>query len=348
VTAAAAGFRGVPKVAVEILIFATVAVALAFDFANGFHDSANSISTIVATRVLKPTQAVAMAAVGNFAGILLGTAVAKTVANDIVTAGALHDHPLSIVMAALLGALAWDIITWYWGLPTSSSHALIGGLVGAGVAAAGFAVVKGDKVIEKVVIPMVLSPVIAFFVAFLFAAAIMHLGRRRSAHQVNFWFRKLQIGSSFLYSVSHGTNDAQKTMGVITVMLISNSMLPAGAGVPLWVMVAAQTAISLGTFFGGWRIVRTMATRITKLQPYQGFGAETGGGLVLLGTGFLGLPVSTTHVITGSIMGVGATKSPSAVRWGVTRRIVGAWIITIPAAAALGAISFVLVSGLGL
>ena len=285
--------------AVEVLIWATVCVALAFDFANGFHDSANSISTIVATRVLRPIQAVGMAAVGNFVGILLGTAVAKTIANDIVTKDALAAHPLTLVLAALAAALAWDIITWYWGLPTSSSHALIGGLVGAGAAAAGFAGVRGDKVVEKVVVPMVASPIIAFFVAFLFVAAIMHLGRRRSAHQVNFWFRKLQIASSFLYSVSHGQNDAQKTMGVITVLLIANAMLPSGSNVPLWVMIAAQSAISLGTLFGGWRIVRTMATRITKLQPYQGFGAETGGGLVLLATGTLGLPVSTTHVITG-------------------------------------------------
>jgi PiT family inorganic phosphate transporter len=307
---------------------------------NGFHDSANSISTIVATRVLRPVQAVAMAAVGNFAGILLGTAVAKTVANDIVTQSALASNPLTIVLAGLLGALAWDLITWYWGLPTSSSHALIGGLMGAAFAAAGMAAVKGDKVFDKVVIPMVASPIIAFFVAFLFCAAIMHIGRRRSAHQVNFWFRKLQIASSFLYSVSHGTNDAQKTMGVITILLIANGMLPSGSPIPLWVMLAAQTAISLGTFFGGWRIVRTMATRITKLQPYQGFGAETGGGLVLLATGQLGFPVSTTHVISGSIMGVGATRRTSAVRWGVTRRIVGAWIFTIPASAALGALCF--------
>ena len=334
--------------ALEILVWFAVAVALAFDFANGFHDSANSISTIVATRVLKPAQAVVMAATGNFAGILLGTAVAKTIANDIVTAGALASHPLTIVLAALIGALAWDIITWYWGLPTSSSHALIGGLVGAGLAAAGLAAVKGDKVLEKVVIPMVLSPVIAFFVAFFFCAVILHIGKRRTAHQVNFWFRKLQIASSFLYSVSHGTNDAQKTMGVITILLIANGLLAQGSAIPLWVMISAQAAISLGTLFGGWRIVRTMATRITNLQPYQGFGAETGGGLVLLGTGYLGLPVSTTHVISGSIMGVGATKRFSAVRWGVTRRIIGAWIFTIPAAAALGAGSFLVLAGFGL
>jgi len=335
-------------VALEILVWATVSVALAFDFVNGFHDSANSISTIVATRVLRPAQAVAMAAVGNFVGILLGTAVAKTIANDIVQPGVLQLNPVSVVLAALIGALAWDLITWWWGLPTSSSHALIGGFVGAGIAAAGFAAVKGDKVIDKVVLPMIASPIIAFFVAFLFVAVIMQIGRHSSAHRVNFWFRKLQILSSFLYSVSHGTNDAQKTMGIITALLIANGLLVQGAGVPFWVMVSAQVAISLGTLFGGWRIVRTMATRITKLQPYQGFGAETGGGLVLLATGQLGLPVSTTHVITGSIMGVGATRRLSAVRWGVTRRIIGAWVLTIPAAAAMGAISFIAVTAAGI
>jgi inorganic phosphate transporter, PiT family len=335
-------------VAAELLIWATVSVALAFDFANGFHDSANSIATIVATRVLRPIQAVSMAAVGNFAGILLGTAVAKTIANDIVQPSVLTTNPVSVVLAALIGALAWDLITWYWGLPTSSSHALIGGLVGAGLAAAGVSAVKGDKVIDKVVIPMVASPVIAFFVAFLFTAVILQMGRKSSRHKVNFWFRKLQIVSSFLYSVSHGTNDAQKTMGIITALLIANGMLATGAGVPLWVMIAAQIAISFGTLFGGWRIVRTMATRITRLEPYQGFGAETGGGLVLIATGQLGFPVSTTHVITGSIMGVGATRRLSAVRWGVTRRIIGAWVLTIPAAAAMGALSFMAVVAAGI
>ena len=335
------------RVAVELLIWATVTVAIAFDFANGFHDSANSIATIVATRVLKPVQAVALAAVGNFVGILLGTAVAKTIANDIVQPSAIGEHPVSIVLAALIGALAWDIITWYRGLPTSSSHALIGGLVGAGAMAAGFAAVKGDKVLDKVVIPMMTSPVIAFVFAFLFTALILQLGRRSTVHRMNFWFRKLQLASSFFYSVTHGTNDAQKTMGIITALLIANGMLAAGSGVPLWVMVAAHAAISLGTFFGGWRIVRTMASRITSLKPYQGFGAETGGGLVLVATAHLGMPVSTTHVITGSIMGVGATRRLSAVRWGVTRRIVGAWILTIPASALIGAAAYLVVAGAG-
>ncbi len=334
--------------AVEVLIWATVSVAIAFDFANGFHDSANSIATIVATRVLKPVQAVGLAALGNFVGILLGTAVAKTIANDIVQPGALTGHPVSIVLAALLAALAWDIITWYWGLPTSSSHALIGGLVGAGAMAAGLSAVKGDKVLDKVVIPMVSSPIIAFFFAFLFTALILQIGRHSTVHKVNFWFRKLQIGSSFFYSVTHGTNDAQKTMGIITALLIANGMLAVGSGVPLWVMVVAQSAISLGTFFGGWRIVRTMASRITALKPYQGFGAETGGGLVLAVTAQLGMPVSTTHVITGSVMGVGATRRLSAVRWGVTRRIIGAWVFTIPVTACIGAGAYLAVAGGGI
>lgn len=334
--------------ALEILIWATVTVALAFDFVNGFHDSANSIATIVATRVLRPVQAVALAAVGNFAGILLGTAVAKTIANDIVQPGVITGHPVSIVLAALVGAIAWDLITWLWGLPTSSSHALIGGLVGAGAMAAGVAAVQGDKVLDKVLIPMATSPFIAFFFAFLFTALILQVARRSTVQKVNFWFRKLQIVSSFFYSVTHGTNDAQKTMGIITALLIANGMLAHGSNVPLWVMIAAQSAISLGTFFGGWRIVRTMASRITSLKPYQGFGAETGGGLVLLATAQFGMPVSTTHVITGSVMGVGATRRLSAVRWGVTRRIIGAWVFTIPATALMGAASYLAIAAAGI
>jgi len=335
-------------VAPELLIWATVSVALMFDFINGFHDSANSIATIVATRVLKPVQAVTLAAVGNFVGILLGTEVARTIAKGIVDPAAVALHPISLVLAALIGAIVWDLITWLRGLPTSSSHALIGGLVGATIVAVGWSAVNGEGVLQKVIIPMVTSPIIAFFVALVFTMAIMRGARRRTPHRVNFWFRKLQILSSFFYSVTHGTNDAQKTMGIIVALLVANSMLSPSDDVPLWVMLSAHFMISMGTFFGGWRIVRTMATRITKLQPYQGFGAETGGGLVLLSTAAFGAPVSTTQVISGAIMGVGATRRLSAVRWGVTRKIVMAWVLTIPMAAAFGGAAFAVLTVAGL
>lgn len=335
-------------VAPEILVWATVSVALMFDFINGFHDSANSISTIVATRVLKPVQAVALAAVGNFVGILLGTEVARTIAKGIVAPSAVALHPVSLVLAALIGAIAWDLITWIRGLPTSSSHALIGGFVGAAVVAVGWGAVNGDGVMQKVIIPMITSPIIAFFVALLFTLTIMRWTMHRPPARINYWFRKLQIVSSFFYSVTHGTNDAQKTMGIIVALLAANAMIAPDADVPLWVMVSAHAMISLGTFFGGWRIVRTMATRITKLQPYQGFGAETGGGVVLLATASFGAPVSTTQVITGSIMGVGATRRTSAVRWGVTRKIVAAWVLTIPMAALFGGASFAILAAVGI
>lgn len=334
--------------AAEILILATILIALSFDFVNGFHDSANSISTIVATRVLKPIQAVTMAAVGNFVGILLGTEVARTIAKGIVDPEAVAAFPVSLVMAALLGAIAWDLITWWWGLPTSSSHALIGGMVGATVAAVGFSAVNGKGILDKVIVPMISSPIIAFVVAFFFSLMIVRFARHVMPARVNFWFRKLQIVSSFFYSVTHGTNDAQKTMGIIAALLIANGMMASSAPIPLWVIISAHAMISLGTFFGGWRIVRTMATRITKLRPYQGFAAETGGGLVLLSTAAVGAPVSTTQVISGAIMGVGATRRLSAVRWGVSRRIIAAWVLTIPAAAGMGALSFYILHAAGI
>lgn len=334
--------------AVEWILAAVVVVALLFDFVNGFHDSANSISTIVATKVLRPVQAVGLAAVGNFLGIVLGTEVARTIAKGIVDPGVVALHPLSLVLAALIGAIAWDLFTWWWGLPTSSSHALIGGFVGSAVAAAGWSAVNSKGVFDKVIVPMVTSPIIAFFLALVFTLLIMRFARRHTKSGVNYWFRKLQIVSSFFYSVTHGTNDAQKTMGIITALLIANGLLAANSDVPFWVIVSAHAAISLGTFFGGWRIVRTMATRITKLEPYQGFGAETGGGLVLLSTAAFGMPVSTTQVISGSIMGVGATRRLSAVRWGVTRKIIGAWALTIPAAGAMGGLAYVALTAAGL
>ncbi len=331
----------------ELLIWATVSVALIFDFINGFHDSANAISTIIATRVLRPIQAVTMAAVGNFLGILLGTEVARTVATGIVDPAAVALNPIALILAALIGAIAWDLITWLRGLPTSSSHALIGGFVGAAVVAVGWSAVNGDGVVQKVLIPMVTSPIIAFFFALLFTLTIMRLIRNSAPVRINFWSRKLQIASSFFYSVTHGTNDAQKTMGIIVALLVANSMLEPNSDVPLWVMLSAHIMISLGTFFGGWRIVRTMATRITKLRPYQGFGAETAGGLVLASTAAFGMPVSTTQVISGAIMGVGATRRLSAVRWGVTRKITLAWILTIPMAALFGGASFVVLTAVG-
>lgn len=329
---------------IDLIIF-TIALALFFDFVNGFHDSANSISTIVATKVLSPVQAVGMAAVGNLIGpLFFTTAVASTIGKGIIDSEALRKIlPLEIfvilILSALTGAVAWDLITWYLGLPTSSSHALVGGLIGAGIAAAGTGILISSG-IYKVLLFMILSPLIGFVAAFFFALLIMRALHKKSAHQVNGSFRKLQIVSAFFYSLTHGTNDAQKTMGVITLLLLIGGSI-AVFSVPVWVILASQASISLGTFFGGWRIVKTMASKITSLKPYQGFCAETAGGLVLANMAFLGIPVSTTHAISASIMGVGATHSPRMVRWGMARRIVAAWIITIPAAAIMAWISFV-------
>ena len=326
---------------VSAIAAATIFMTLGFDFVNGFHDSANSIATIVATKVLTPVQAVAMAAFFNFVGIVVGQAVAKTIGKGIIDTGVVLEQGVILVFCAIVGAIVWDLITWWFGIPTSSSHALVGGLIGAGVAAAGLHAIVWNGTLKTVSF-IVISPLAGLAAAFVLTILVMKIARKYSRTAVNRHFRSLQLFSSAFYSFTHGTNDAQKGMGIITLVLIIDAGSSASGtfSVPLWVMIACQIAISLGTFFGGWRIVRTMASRITKLDPYQGFCAETGAAILLYGTAHFGIPVSTTHTISGAIMGVGATRRLSAVRWGVGRRIVIAWILTIPAAASVAGVAF--------
>lgn len=325
-------------------IIITILLALVFDFINGFHDSANAISTVVATKVLSPIRAVGMAAVGNLIGpLFFSTAIAATIGKGIIKIELVQDKELLVLMifSALVGAVVWDLITWYFGLPTSSSHALVGGLSGAGLAAIGTSSLNPAG-IEKVVAFMVISPVIGFFAAFVLTIIVIKIFYRFTPSRINIYFRRLQLFSAFFYSVTHGTNDAQKTMGIITVLLVAYGSLKT-FDVPIWVILAAHISISLGTFMGGWRIVKTMAQKITKLRPYQGFCAETSGGIVLASMAAFGIPVSTTHVISSSIMGVGATDKLSAVRWGIARKIVGAWILTIPMTALISAVVFLII-----
>ncbi len=332
----------------EFIMF-TIILALFFDFINGFHDSANAISTVVVTKVLSPAKAVAMAAIGNLIGpLFFSTAIAATIGKGIIKLELVPDKNILVIMvfSALVGAIVWDLITWYLGLPTSSSHALVGGLVGAGIVAIGTGVVNPPGV-EKVVTFVVLSPIIGMIAAFILTTIVIRTFYRVSPTKINVYFKKLQLFSAFFYSVTHGTNDAQKTMGIITVLLVAYGSLDESLGkfyVPLWVILICHISISLGTFLGGWRIVKTMAQKITKLRPYQGFCAETSGGLVLAGMAWLGIPVSTTHVISSSIMGVGATDKLSAVRWGIARKIVGAWILTIPASAVIAGSTYMIMS----
>ena len=322
----------------QIIIYGSIAIALFFDFVNGFHDSANSVATIIGTKVLKPIQAVGIAALANFAGpFIFGTAVAATVGKGIIQP---EFSTVYVILAGLIGAIVWDLITWYFGLPSSSSHALIGGLVGSALIAGGSSAIVLSG-IQKTLIFMIVSPIAGFVAAFAIAIVIMYFFRKTSNSKVNKVFGKLQIASSTFFSLTHGANDGQKTMGVITALLIAGGLLHSKSFVvPIPVIIVAASAISLGTFFGGWRIIKTMAFRLTDLKPYQGFCAETGGGAILASMALFGIPVSTTHAIAGSIMGVGATRRLSAVRWGVGKRMVYAWIITIPASAAVA--SFVL------
>lgn len=319
------------------LLLAGIGVALFFAFWNGFTDAANAISTIVATRVLTPAKAVALSAIGNFVGLYFGGQVALTVWKGILDDAAVRSFavPASVlVIAAILGGLVYDGITWYFGLPVSETHVLIGSLVGAGLFFGGTSAIVLGGVLNRVVLPMVYSPLVAFAAAFLFAALIIRLFRRHPATRANRYFRNLQLVSSFFFSFSHGSQDGQKVVGIILLMLAAEGLIgPDTTHADLWVITLVQIALSLGTLFGGWRIVRTMAMRITKLRPYQGFAAETSGALVLVAMAQVGSPISTTHAISTSIMGVGATQRLSAVRWGVARRIVAAWILTLPAAA---------------
>jgi inorganic phosphate transporter, PiT family len=326
---------------ITLVVYGAIAAALFFDFVNGFHDAANSIATVVGTRVLRPLQAVGMAAFANFAGpFVFGTAVAATVGKGIIQP---EFSTVYVILAGLIGGIVWDLITWWFGLPSSSSHALIGGLVGSALIVGGLQALVFDG-IERVLIFMVVSPSIGFVIAAGIGFAIMYFLRKKASGRVNKVFGRLQIISSSFFSLTHGANDGQKTMGVITALLIAGGILQSKEFVvPIWVIMGAATAMALGTFFGGWRIVKTMAFRLTNLKPYQGFCAETGGGAILTSMAWLGIPVSTTHAISGAIMGAGSTKRLSAVRWGVGRRIVYAWIITIPASAAIAAASLLII-----
>jgi PiT family inorganic phosphate transporter len=328
-----------------LLIGLIILVALFFDFTNGFHDSANAISTIVSTKVLSPRQAVVFAATFNFiAAFAFGVAVANTISKIVKLDYVPVDAIPWICLAALIGAIGWNLITWYLGLPTSSSHALIGGLLGAGLACAGPAALHLET-IAVIVIFMVLSPIIGMTIGFLFMVGVLWVEKDTHRSKVDFYFRKLQLVSAGAYSFSHGSNDAQKTMGIITPLLFSigyygASVDPNHLPVPIWVILAAHTAIALGTLTGGWRIVKTMGYKITRLRPVDGFSAETASAVTILGSSAAGIPVSTTHIITSSIMGVGTTRGTSAVKWGMARRIIWAWLFTIPASALIGYASY--------
>ena len=314
-----------------------VIVALVFDFLNGFHDSANSISTVVSTRVLSPKYAVIWAAFFNFAAVFfVGTAVANTVGKGIIHLDIVDNL---LILSALAGAIVWNIATWYYGLPSSSSHALIGGLIGAGIAKAGTSTLVWSG-IAKTTIFIIVSPAIGMTLGFVFMVISLNLNRNSNMARSDKLYRKLQLVSAAVYSLGHGMNDAQKTMGIIAMALFSKGLLGNTFHIPIWVIIACYTMISLGTMFGGWRIVKTMGTKITKLRPIGGFSAETAAACSIIGASLAGIPVSTTHTITGAIVGVGATKRLSAVRWGVAGNIIWAWILTIPISAIVSATTY--------
>jgi len=323
---------------VIILAIITIALALLFDFVNGFHDAANAISTVVATRVLTPLQAVGLSAFWNFIGaFVFGVAIAKTIGSGIIVKEA---TVIPVILAALIGAVIWNLITWRMGLPSSSSHALIGGLVGAAISQGGTQMVIFSG-LNKTLIFIVLAPLLGMAGSIIFSIIVFSISRRFAPGPVNSWFKRLQLLSASAYSLGHGTNDAQKTMGIIAAVLFSTGMISAFR-VDRWVILSAHAAIALGTLTGGWRIVKTMGNKLTKLRPVDGFCAETGGAVVLLGTAHFGIPASTTHVIAGSIMGVGSVKRASSVRWGIARRILLAWLLTIPVSAFFAAVAHVI------
>jgi PiT family inorganic phosphate transporter len=321
----------------DVVLWIVVGTALAFDFTNGFHDTANAVATSISTRAMGPRVAVAMAAALNFVGAFLSLAVAATIASGIVNAA---DVTPEIVFAGLIGAISWNLATWYFGLPSSSSHALIGGVVGATLAAVGTSGVHFDGLVEKVVIPALVAPTLALIAAGIAILIIYRIVGRQHPGIVSRGFRLGQIVSGSLFSLSHGTNDAQKTMGIIFLALVANGNLTADDEIPNWVIVSAATAIALGTYVGGWRIIRTMGSRIIKMDPAQGFAAQGVGAAVILSASHVGFPLSTTHVISGGIMGAGAAKRFSAVRWGVAGNIAVAWVLTLPASAAVGALTY--------
>jgi len=321
----------------DVVLWIVVATALAFDFTNGFHDTANAVATSISTRAMAPRVAVAMASILNFVGAFLSLQVAATIASGIVNAELITP---TIVFAGLIGAIAWNLLTWYLGLPSSSSHALIGGVVGAAFAAEGPQAVLGEGLLDKVVIPALVAPVLAFVVAGLGILIAYRIVGRQAPGTVARGYRLGQLVSGSLLSLSHGTNDAQKTMGIIFLALVANGNLQPSDSVPTWVVVSAASAIAAGTYVGGWRIIRTMGTRIIKMDAAQGFSAQGAGAAVILSASHVGFPLSTTHVISGGIMGAGAAKRVSAVRWGVAGNIVVAWVLTLPAAAVVGALTY--------
>ena len=317
-----------------LLLVIVVGTALAFDFTNGFHDTANAMATSIATRALRPRIAVGLCALLNFAGAFVSIKVAATISQGIVDKGVLD---LRTLFAALVGAIVWNLVTWAAGLPSSSTHALIGGLIGAGLVAGGADAIKGSAIVEKIVAPAILSPLICGFAAMLGTFVAYRMRERDPTDQTSRGYRYGQIGTASLVSLAHGTNDAQKTMGVITLALVAHGTLHQSGvenfAVPLWVKLAAATAIALGTFVGGWRIIRTMGRRLTSIEPPQGFVAEASGATTLLASSYFGYPLSTTHVVSGGILGVGIGKRLAAVRWGLAGRMVAAWVLTLPAAA---------------
>ena len=327
-----------------LILVIVVGAALAFDFTNGFHDTANAVATSISTRALAPRTAVTLAAILNFVGAFLSLEVAATIASGIVEADLVT---LPIVFAGLIGAIFWNLLTWYFGLPSSSSHALIGGVVGSAFAAAGADAVIGGGLIEKVAIPALVAPILAMIVAGIAVLVAYRLVGRQHPGVVSRSFRLGQIISASLFSLSHGTNDAQKTMGIIFLALIASGHAQESDSVPLWVVVSAATAIALGTYVGGWRIIKTMGSRIIKMDPAQGFAAQGAGAAVILSASHAGFPLSTTHVISGAIMGAGAAKRVSAVRWGVAGNIVVAWVLTLPASALVGAVTYLVVNAFG-
>ena len=326
-----------------MLVFVIV-LAIAFDYVNGFHDTANAIATSVATRALAPRYAILMATAFNFIGAFAGTAVAKTIASGLVDEATTTQV---VIAAALIGAIIWNLITWQQGLPSSSSHALIGGLLGATIVAAGTGALNINGIVNKVLIPMVTSPLLGFAIAFALMVTLYWVFRRSKRKPMAARFRRLQVGSAAFMAFAHGSNDAQKTMGIITLALVSAGVINEFI-VPTWVIVVSATALSLGTAVGGWRIMHTMGQRVAKLEPVHGFAAETTAATILLGTAELGMPVSTTQVISGAIMGVGSSQGLRHVRWGVARRILVAWVLTLPAAGILAALAWLAMTAIGI
>jgi PiT family inorganic phosphate transporter len=321
-----------------VALLAVLGLAVLFDYINGFHDTANAIATSVSTRALRPEYAILLSAAANFIGALTGTAVAKTIAAGIVVAPPGHDGQV-VVAGALVGAIIWNLLTWRLGIPSSSSHALIGGLIGAVTVASGVGAWQIDGIVNKVLLPLVGSPIVGLVIGYAFMVVVLNVFRRANPHDINGVFRRLQILSASYMAFGHGSNDAQKTMGIITLALVAAGILPT-PDVPVWVILIAATAIALGTAAGGWRIIRTMGQRVVKLDPVHGFAAETTAATVILTASHFGVPVSTTHVISSAIMGVGSSDRFSAVRWGIAGDIVTAWVLTLPATAIVSGVVY--------